>query len=229
MVLALGDVVLGGLPLIHEPPRGVPGGERQVEETGRDRRAADGHVRLVEMKPAHPHHEERHVVGVEPVLLGGLAALAGLHEAQRAVDRAPQILDPPNDVLPRGLHRVLEVEHGRIRALARLRPGEHVDDHLGIGDGPGDLDPAGQEIGGKGGDPPGGGRLARDGIVGGEVPGKRASVVVPLAGFAGSQELPALGLEPGVEPGDELEGLRVEDLGSPLGPRCADRRTLDAR
>ena len=110
----------------------------------------------------------------------------------------------------------------QIRAIPGVGPGEHVDHHLRIGDGAGDLDPAGQEVGGQGSDPPVAGRRSGWGV-GGDAP----RVPFVLTSFPGGEELLPLRLEAGVEPGDEGERLGVEDPERALRP--ARRLDLDRR
>ncbi len=208
VVLALGDVVRRRLPLRHQRLRRVEHAEREVEQAARDRRIVDAEVRLVEVKAADADHQQRHVVRVELVGLHDLAVTVALLERERALGRADDVLDALHHVPPRGLHRVLEVEHRGVGAVAVVGAGEHVDDHLRVRHRAGDLDAAREEVVGERADLPV--AVGVGVLVGGEIVGKGAGVPRRLPVAAGVEEGLPFGFERAVERGDERKRFRRE-------------------
>ena len=129
---------------------------------------------------------------------------------QRASGGAHEVLDARDDVLPRRRHRVLEVEHGRVRAGASGGPAEHVDDHLAVADGPGDLDAAREQVLRERRDLPvargGLWRLARR-----EVAREGAGVPLRLPCLPVAKQAATAGVKGAVQAGEEPSGLWRED------------------
>ena len=217
VVLDLGDVVLGGLVLVDQRRGGVEDREREVHQAAGHRLAVDPEVGLGEVEAAAAHHQERHVVRVEAVELLGLAPRAGLTK-ERVPRAAPmRFNDPLDDVVPGGLHRVLEVEHRGVGAVAGVVAAEHVDHHLGVVDRAGDLDPAARAgPRGRGATCQAPRACLRHLAV--EVLRDRPLVPRPLPLGARREQPPALGIELAVEAGDELEGFGHQHLPGLGGP-----------
>jgi hypothetical protein len=102
--------------------------EAEVDERTRRLLAVHEHMLLKEV-PAARTYEQRRGLRVQPILFA-----VGIGEADRAVDRVPQIDLALDDVVPGRRERILAIRHEHLRARV-----ERVDDHLAIGR-PRDLD-----------------------------------------------------------------------------------------
>ena len=181
--------------------------EAEVEQAGRDRRAVDLEVPLLEVPAARTHEQRRRLV-VQRVLL--LARIQG----DRPLERVREIHLAFDAVLPGRRVGVLEVGHEHLGARV-----ERVDHHLPV-DRARDLDPAVLDLRRHGLDAPV--ALADVPRLGQEV--RQLTVAQPLrAGLPRREQLPAPRAELALQAGQERARVFGEDL---LG-EGRHRETLD--
>ncbi len=174
VALELGQVEVGARPLRDERRGVVIEEEAEVEEAGRNRAPVHGHVLLVQMPAARPHHQcgrprrER------------VALPLGAGELDGAAHRVPEVQLPLEVVAPGRGVRVFEIRH--VDPRTRI---QRVDDHLAV-HGTRDLDPAVRQVRGDRRDRPRGfahrARLAQE-------VGKPTGVEAPLPLHATRKQL----------------------------------------
>ena len=214
VALELGQVEVRAGSLGHQGPGVVEQVEAEVEERAGDRLAVHRDMGLAQVPAAGPD-QERGGVLVQAVLLA-LGTRVTDHSADGVADVD---LSLEGGVPGRGVG-VLEVGH------EHPRPGvERIDHHLAI-DGPGDLDPAVEQVGRDGSNLP---------VPLADAPGLGQEVRLPAAVEPGldlrpaGQELPSPAIEGPLELGQERQGIGREDL-LVLGPdRCLDLHSRHRR
>ena len=196
MVLELGQVEVRPRAALEQLGRVVEEGEPEVEEARRDRLTVDEGVALVQVPAARARDEHCRLL-VQPV---GLPL--GL-ELDRAAHRLGEVALSLDDVLPRGRERVLEVGHEHARARVH-----GVDRHLAV-ERARDLDTPVEEVR----------RCRRDAPVAlahtarrGQEVRERARVELGLALATALEQLQADRVQLAMEPGDERERGRREDV-----------------
>ena len=177
----------------------------EIEKASADGLPAEKYMLLGKM-PAAGAHEQR---GRLLVQLVGLAL--GTCERDRAPHGVAQVDVAIEQVFPGGRRGVLEVGHEHLRARI-----EGVDDHLAV-DGPGDLGPAVEKVGGRGGHFPGAltDRLGRR-----EEIRERARIQLGLARDAAGEQLLAARFKRAEQAGQKGAGLGRQDfrIGGGNGP-----------
>ncbi len=217
VALVLGQVEVGALARVELALRARRHVQREVGQGARGPHAVDQDVLLVQVPAARADHDRGQFPGgPQRVVL----ALGGA-EVDRPVQRVHQVELAGDHVVPQRGIRVLEV------GQPDLRPGvEGVDGHLHLGRA-GDLHPAVGQPGRRRRDPPV--RVLAD------VRGLRQEVQhgaagqLGLAAAARGEQLGPARAELGVQRGDQVDGLRRQDLVVTIAVGARDLHTFGSR